>query len=142
MPERIQLRRTKGWRLPDGAVVVARPTRWGNPFRPARMCSEWRLPAPNLSIPAFCEDREDARLLAVSMFYRHLAIRRRPPPGWVDLIGYPSDDEIRSELAGKDLACWCRLDAPGLALKGFSGGTMNAACHADVLLALANVEPA
>ena len=33
MPERIQLRRTKGWRKPAGAVVVARPSRWGNPFR-------------------------------------------------------------------------------------------------------------
>jgi hypothetical protein len=29
------------------------------------------------------------------------------------------------ELAGKDLACWCPLDQP---------------CHADVLLALANVD--
>lgn len=33
MPERIQLRRTKGWRLPTDTVVVARPSRWGNPFR-------------------------------------------------------------------------------------------------------------
>lgn len=32
MPERIQLQRTKGWRKPEGAVVVARPTKWGNPF--------------------------------------------------------------------------------------------------------------
>ena len=32
MPQRIQLRRTAGWRKPPGAVVVARPTRWGNPF--------------------------------------------------------------------------------------------------------------
>ena len=32
MPKRIQLRRTKGWRKPDGVVVVARPTKWGNPF--------------------------------------------------------------------------------------------------------------
>ena len=31
-PRRIQLRRTRGWRKPDGAIVVARPTRWGNPF--------------------------------------------------------------------------------------------------------------
>jgi len=29
---RVQLRRTKGWRKPPGAVVVARPTRWGNPY--------------------------------------------------------------------------------------------------------------
>ncbi|MCW2756994.1 MAG: hypothetical protein JWO46_740 [Nocardioidaceae bacterium] len=32
-PKRIQLRRTKGWRKPEGAIVVARPSRWGNPFR-------------------------------------------------------------------------------------------------------------
>lgn len=31
-PERVQLSRAKGWRKPEGAVVVARPTRWGNPF--------------------------------------------------------------------------------------------------------------
>jgi hypothetical protein len=29
---RIQLSRRKGWRKPEGAVVVARPTRWGNPY--------------------------------------------------------------------------------------------------------------
>ena len=32
MPNRIQLRRTKGWRKPEGAVVVSRPGRWGNPY--------------------------------------------------------------------------------------------------------------
>ena len=31
-PKRFQLRRTKGWRLPDGAVSCARPGRYGNPF--------------------------------------------------------------------------------------------------------------
>lgn len=29
---RIQQRRLKGWRKPPGAVSVARPGRWGNPF--------------------------------------------------------------------------------------------------------------
>lgn len=33
MPWRVQLRRTKGWRLPPNTVNVARPTRWGNPFK-------------------------------------------------------------------------------------------------------------
>jgi hypothetical protein len=33
VPKREQLRRTKDWRLPEGAITVARPTRWGNPFR-------------------------------------------------------------------------------------------------------------
>ena len=32
MPRRIRLSRTRGWRLPEGAVVVSRPTRWGNPY--------------------------------------------------------------------------------------------------------------
>jgi hypothetical protein len=32
-------------------------------------------------------------------------------------------DEIRAELRGKDLSCWCRAGAP---------------CHADVLLEIAN----
>lgn len=32
-PRRIQRRRTKGYRLPEGAVYVGRPTRWGNPYR-------------------------------------------------------------------------------------------------------------
>jgi hypothetical protein len=32
VPIRIQQRRLKGWRKPVGAVSVARPGRWGNPF--------------------------------------------------------------------------------------------------------------
>ena len=32
MPERIQLKRTKGWRKPPNTVNVARPSKWGNPF--------------------------------------------------------------------------------------------------------------
>ena len=39
---------------------------------------------------------------------------------------YPSVEEIRTELAGRDLACWCPLDQP---------------CHADVLLEIANGVP-
>lgn len=32
MPERVQLRRTKGWRMPPNTVKVDRTTRWGNDF--------------------------------------------------------------------------------------------------------------
>lgn len=31
-PERIQLRRTKGWKMPPNTVKVDRSTKWGNPF--------------------------------------------------------------------------------------------------------------
>ena len=29
---RVQQHRTKGWRKPEGAISVARPHKWGNPF--------------------------------------------------------------------------------------------------------------
>src|SRR3990167_7060047 len=32
-PRRIQRKRKKGWRMPDGAVYVGRPTKWGNPWQ-------------------------------------------------------------------------------------------------------------
>ena len=31
-PKRIQRQRTKGWRMPKGAIYVGRPSRWGNPW--------------------------------------------------------------------------------------------------------------
>ena len=31
-PVRIQRKRTKGWRMPEGVVYVGRPSRWGNPI--------------------------------------------------------------------------------------------------------------
>jgi len=53
---------------------------------------------------------------AVAAFRKWLAVHRR---GW--------RDEFLAPLRGKHLACWCALDAP---------------CHADVLLELANGKPA
>lgn len=32
-PKRIQRRRVKGWRMPNAAVYVGRPTMFGNPYR-------------------------------------------------------------------------------------------------------------
>lgn len=36
VPGRIQVKRSKGWRLPADAVYVGRPSRWGNPFKLGR----------------------------------------------------------------------------------------------------------
>jgi hypothetical protein len=33
-PQRIQQKRTKGWKMPENTVYVGRPTKWGNPFKP------------------------------------------------------------------------------------------------------------
>ena len=93
-PRRIQLRRTSGWRKPADAVVVSRPSRWGNPH-------PFREATP----------QERARVVEL---YRHDLEAGR--------LSFTEDD-VRRELAGFDLACWCPLDGP---------------CHADVLLEVAN----
>jgi len=104
--------------MPEGAVYVGRPTKWGNPFR--------AVPAGNGFWTVVDDNDVD---------YRH------PRTGWADKdyavlrsvqlfaelsVDYEiafDCDAARAELRGKDLACWCPLDAP---------------CHADVLLELAN----
>ena len=97
-PRRIQRKRTKGWRMPEGAVYVGRRSRWGNQFRvdcPLGRYLEW--------------DRETVVDL-------HRLWITAP---WMEA----SLPYFLGPLRGKDLACWCPLDQ---------------ACHADVLLELAN----
>ena len=86
MPVRIQRKRTKGWRKPEGAVYVGRPTKWGNPWATAEMFRKWMAHGVSGS--------------------RHIIF-----------------NAAKQELKGKDLMCWCPLDS---------------ACHADVLLEIAN----
>jgi hypothetical protein len=106
-PRRIRLRRVKGWRLPGGAVVVARPSKWGNPFRLKEVAQRY----PSITA-------EQAAEFVVNEFRDMLAAPRLRR--W---YGYPSDEEIRRELGGRDLACWCPEGRP---------------CHAEVLLEIAN----
>lgn len=98
-PQRIQRQRTRGWRMPVGAVNVTRGTDWGNPFRIGYA----------LDLGPSLGTLDITRQLAVDLFRAWVTER-----GWID--------QIRRELAGKDLVCWCPTWAP---------------CHADVLLELA-----
>jgi hypothetical protein len=92
MPERIQLSRKKGWRMPANTVSVARPGKWGNPHR----VGEGRLE---------CRTHEDA----VHRFRLGFAVIAKY--GFTDSpIGRMSRD--LHELRGKNLACWCPLDQP------------------------------
>lgn len=118
-PKRIQRRRTKGWRMPEGAKYVGRGSRWGNPYRairgttygPSRPIEGGDLVAYSTHAPA-----SGAVVAAVESYERDIDCSIRSTL---------TAEAIRQELAGKDLACWCRLDQP---------------CHADVLLAIANEE--
>lgn len=121
MAERIQRRRTKGWRMPEGAVYVGRPTWLGNPFYVGRVVDRvaWtRVRDGGTTVQDIVV--RDA-IHAVDVYRLWLDGK----PTLVDEIDPPTAAEIRSALHGRDLACWCPLDQP---------------CHADVLLELANQE--
>jgi hypothetical protein len=51
MPERFQLRRTKGWRKPKGGISVARPHRWGNPYSTAVEYRAWLFDPARITGP-------------------------------------------------------------------------------------------
>lgn len=110
MPERIQLRRTKGWRKPEGAIVVARPSGWGNPFAVGK--TKW-LHGEDGSV-LLVTPKDNAEAVAYFRWYVESGDRR---------------DKIVAELRGHDLACWCPLEDE-------QGNRVP--CHADVLLEIAN----
>ncbi len=83
-PQRIQLRRTKGWRKPDNTVVVARPSKWGNPYAVGELI-QWPSGAW----------RNRTAEKAVEQYRQYAEC-------WLD----------PTELRGKNLACWCPLDQP------------------------------
>lgn len=113
MPKRIQLKRTKGWRIRQ-AVKVARPTRWGNPARITKVDDRYQVQwAEGGTIGMFT--KEDAASFAVNVFRAALEADDGRLPF--------TKDDVRHYLRGRDLACWCQ---PG------------SVCHADVLLEIAN----
>lgn len=117
MPQRIQLQRTKGWRKPEGTIVVARPSRWGNPFKVSRFMGGWSVDDVDAVHYGVWESTTGARAAAVALYEGLLVMT---DPIWV-----------QKPLRGHDLACWCPLeDADGNRVP----------CHADVLLELANAE--
>ena len=86
--------------VPKDAVYVGRPTKWGNPWSHL----------PNTTAKYKVATREEAVEKFREYAYNHV---------------FTSDlfmADVRNELRGKDLVCWC---APK-------------SCHADVLLEIAN----
>jgi hypothetical protein len=127
--ERIQRRRTKGWRAPEGAVYVGRPSRWGNFVRVGGLGADGQ--------PYTAQQAVD--------------LYRRATRFWTE------NELPLAPLRGHDLACWCPeacgedVDLgwnefggpydPCALPRGHSGHHDPSAppyCHADVLLELAN----
>jgi len=113
-PIRVQLSRKKGWRLPPNTVKVDRTTSFGNPYRigepvDAKVAERWGFKL------RFHDRQAIDTAHAVELFSRLFVFTRDDAQSYV----------VRNMLRGKNLACWCALDAP---------------CHADVLLEIANDE--
>lgn len=96
-PIRVQRKRTKGWNMPENTVYVGRPTKFGNPFK----LGDWLF-------EIYSNEK------AVALFEESLTFYP---------AGHRLVESIKSELKGKNLACFCPLDKP---------------CHVDVLLKIAN----
>ncbi len=102
MPIRVQRKRTAGWRMPENTVSVTRPSKWGNPFTIGMVIRD----PQNDDYITTLKTREDV----VNWYKKYLR-------------EYGKNEEIKKELKGKNLACFCRLDQM---------------CHADILLEIAN----
>lgn len=111
MPERIQLSRAKGWRMPANTIKVSRPSKWGNPFNATQVCVPFYCGAAGPGIPLVGLRAKPSLDRCIDLYV-----------GW--LRGQMDRDrEFLAPLRGRNLGCWCALDQP---------------CHADVLLRLAN----
>lgn len=128
--KRIQRQRTKGWRMPEGAVYVGRPSPWGNPWPVDHDAMPWVA-----VLLGYRGDQEGRRAAAVAL---HRGWITDALPISATNVGIESafasnaahmylrdfllpDKPDLEPLRGHDLACWCPLDQP---------------CHADVLLEL------
>lgn len=90
-PRRIQRKRTRGWRKPEGCIDVTRNSQWGNPFVVGKD-----------GTAAECVKKYAEMMLP----YTH-----RPPRNGMDdfLLSNANMECIAEALAGHDLMCWCGL---------------------------------
>ena len=139
-PRRVQLSRKAGWRLPDGAISVARPSRWGNPYRVGSYGLRYVGLISGEGAGFYSGKWADKRRADQEIPFAGLSpgqavalYRQDLEQSLEEMPGDDRDDQRRrqdlqaglAQLAGHDLACWCPLHGP---------------CHADVLLDLANRE--
>lgn len=132
-PVRIQRQRTKGWRMPEGAIYVGRPTIFGNPWtmRDAADRGLSGAQAREWLVEMYRSELDHLGLLSDYSANAPAAYERL-----ADLIDWPDVDEPTPSIRplfrhllrdATALACWCPLvDAAGQPFP----------CHADVLLEL------
>lgn len=116
MNQRIQRKRTKGWKLPENTTCVGRGTKWGNPYRIEKAGLDKRYLSPRL------RERIENGPSNSHIYSRRNAVKSFEISLRAGDLSFTEED-VRRELKGKNLACWCSLDEE---------------CHADILLEIAN----
>src|SRR5262245_40580166 len=100
-PRRIQRKRTKGWRKPPGTICVTRPGKWGNPFKVGDVVTRdselWKYVACTVPNPEEADS---------------LPIRDAATAAWLYLAWFLDQRPDVTELAGRNLACYCPVGAP------------------------------
>ena len=102
MASRFQVHRGEKSKPNPEACCVCRPSRWGNPFKAKDFGGNWG--AYDMHRKTLLGDQARCK----------------------QVLGYDQLD-VRVDLKGRDLGCYCSLDQP---------------CHADTLLEVANSEAA
>ena len=94
MPIRVQRTRKKGGGIPDGAVYVGRPSKWGNPF-----------------VVGVDGTRARCVRLFKLLCSGYLCLTSKAEPQLQELYLSAIRHDL-AELRGKNLACWCPLGEP------------------------------
>lgn len=132
-PKRLQRSRSKGYKMPKRAIYVGRPSKWGNPFKligDMIYCdaldtwhnnyNPWVLYDKRIyskkegikRVIELCDDWIHQRLQITH--YTYMCVAKRCPF---------TIEDIKRELKGKDLVCWC---------------PKNQDCHSRILIEIAN----
>ena len=119
VPQRIQLSRAKGWKMPPNTVSIARPGRWGNLYRVDVFGLQLALALYRNTLegcwsPALVAGLSDELAHEAYRLHCEMRVRLRCNPP--------------SLLRGRNVACWCSLPKPG----------EPDLCHGAPLLEIAN----
>ena len=118
--ERIQRKRTKGWKMPENTKYVGRPTKWGNPFTYEKSGNRFEIKTDGsfyadktrVSYCKYYANNETKAKEAIIFLYRNFIKEK--------IMRENLFNELE-KLRQKNLACFCSLSEP---------------CHVDVLLEL------
>ena len=134
IPQRIQRKRVKGWKMPPNTVYVGRGSKFGNPFRVVQYSDgKWAVKCDDdetqvAILTAICraayDTKQEAQADAVEC-YKKLATPYKfgdTFDKFMESLAFV--ESVQNSLAGKDyIACWCAQGEP---------------CHADFLIEIAN----